>query len=71
MQSFRIDVSDCVADKILWFLQNFNNVKVEKIDLEDEYISKDIDLKSLEELQEDSMSNTWDNKEDENWNNYV
>ncbi len=32
MQTFKIDINENIVDKIVWFLNNFDGVKVEKFD---------------------------------------
>ncbi len=66
MQTFKIEVDDSVADKILWFLNNLNDVKIQKIDtaseVDDIVCSIQESIKEVKDLNKNpkSLQNAWD-----------
>ncbi|SHO81122.1 hypothetical protein MNB_SV-15-604 [hydrothermal vent metagenome] len=57
MQTFKIEVEDSIADKILWFLNSFNEVKIEDFKTNNiDEISLSI-TKALKEVKEADLSN--------------
>jgi hypothetical protein len=69
MQSFKLEVKDSISDKILWLLSNFgSDVKIKKIDANEDEKLDEIKISMRTALQEVSESkkdnsklkNAWD-----------
>ena len=55
-----------VAQKVLWFLNHLKDEGVEILDI-NKKDNRDNELMDLKNLQQSSMSKTWDNDEDKGW----
>ncbi len=56
-----------VAQKVLWFLNHLKDEGVEILDSDKSDIKEHLEV-DIKNLQQTSMSKTWDNDEDEAWN---
>ena len=66
MQKITIEVKDNYTANVLEMLHSLKGVMIEKIKFESDQEAK-VDLDFMK-LQMDSMKQTWDNQEDEAWN---
>ena len=66
MQKITIEVKDNYAANVLEMLHSLKGVMIEKIKFDTDQEGK-VDLDFIN-LQIDSMKHTWDNQEDEAWN---
>ena len=68
MQKIYIEVKDDYTNNILEILHGLNGVMIDKIKLYSSGKESRVD-KDLISLQFESMSKTWENEEDEAWDN--
>ena len=66
MQKITIEIKDNYATNVLEMLHGLKGVMIEKIKFDSAKTAK-VDLDFMK-LQIDSMKQTWDNQEDEAWN---
>ncbi len=66
MQKITIEVKDHYTTNVLEMLHGLKGVMIDKINFDTEQIVK-VDYDFIK-LQIDSMKSTWDNQEDEAWN---
>ena len=66
MQKITIEVKDNYTTNVLEMLHGLKGVMIDKIKFDSEQEAK-VDLDFMK-LQIDAMKHTWDNKEDEAWN---
>lgn len=62
MQHIHLEVKDNHTNKLLDILNSLQNVTIENIQ-----IDSDKDIQAFINLQESSMTSTWDNEQDKAW----
>jgi hypothetical protein len=68
MQRITIEVKDSYTENVLEMLHSIKGIMIEKIRYDDTSFQKEgIDLDFIK-LQTDPMARTWENEEDEAWN---
>ena len=67
MQRIVIEVNDGVLNEVLRALQRLHGVKIDRIDSNRNHFEESDDAKLIT-LQSSTMKPTWDNPEDERWN---
>jgi len=67
MQKITIEVKDNYTANVLEMLHSLKGVMIDKIKFDDLEQANKIDFDFIK-LQSNSMKDTWDNKEDEAWN---
>ena len=68
MQTIHIDVNDNYVNKLVNMLENLKGIMLEDIKVDKKIEIVDESSKDLIDAQINSMSRTWDNLEDEAWN---
>ena len=68
MQTIQIEVQDSYANKVINILENLKGIFLEDILIKKRVDSVDNNMVSMINAQEEVMKKTWDNDEDEAWN---
>jgi len=66
MQRITIEVKDHYANNVMEMLHSVKDVMIEKIKIDSQ--TKDTSEYDFIKLQMDALEHTWDNQEDEAWN---
>ena len=67
MQTIHINVNDNYADKLVNLLENLKGIMLEDIKVDKKIKTIDKSTKDLIDAQITTMAKTWDNSEDEAW----